>query len=207
MVLKTDSRVLTLAFAQIAWSVAFQWTPVTGGDNGLLGIWPSAWASDPAAFYWLTLALIALAVLLLRRIVFAPFGYALRAARDSAKRAEAIGIDTRRQRWLAFALAGVFAGLSGGLYAFFKGSVFPQVMAIPMSVDALVMVLLGGVQTLAGPLLGAALYDGVKAELVTRTDYWRAIIGLGIVLLCIAFPRGLIGNLQAWWAERRERPA
>ena len=198
---------LTLAFAQIAWSVAFQWTPVTGGDNGLLGIWPSAWASDPAAFYWLTLALIALAVLLLRRIVFAPFGYALRAARDSAKRAEAIGIDTRRQRWLAFALAGVFAGLSGGLYAFFKGSVFPQVMAIPMSVDALVMVLLGGVQTLAGPLLGAALYDGVKAELVTRTDYWRAIIGLGIVLLCIAFPRGLIGNLQAWWAERRERPA
>lgn len=198
---------LTLAFAQIAWSIAYQWVAFTGGDNGLLGIWPARWASDPAIYYWLTLTLVALAVLLLRRIIFAPFGYALRAARDSERRAEAIGIHTRRHRWFAFALAGVFAGLSGGLYAFFKGSVFPEVMAIPTSVDALVMVLLGGVQTLAGPLVGAALYDGLQAELVTRTEYWRAIIGVGIVVLCVAFPRGLVGNLRAWWATRRGLPA
>jgi branched-chain amino acid transport system permease protein len=198
---------LTLAFAQIAWSVAFQWTAVTGGDNGLLGIWPSDWASGTDAFYWLTLALVALAVLLLRRIVFAPFGYGLRAARDHETRAEAIGIDTTRQRWFAFTLAGAFAGLSGGLYAFYKGSVFPEAMAIPTSVDALVMVLLGGVQTLSGPLVGAALYDGLQAELVARTDYWRAIIGAGIVLLCVAFPRGIVGNLRAWAAERRGLPA
>jgi branched-chain amino acid transport system permease protein len=69
------------------------------------------------------------------------------------------------------------------------------------------MVLLGGVQTLSGPLVGAALYDGLQAELVARTDYWRAIIGAGIVLLCVAFPRGIVGNLRAWAAERRGLPA
>jgi branched-chain amino acid transport system permease protein len=195
---------LTLAFAQIAWSVAFQWTEVTGGDNGILGVWPSHWADSAPRFYWLTLALVAIAVALLRRAVFAPFGYALRAGRDSPRRAQAVGIAVRRQQWLGFTLAGVFAGLAGGLYAFLKGSVFPDVMAIPMSVDGLVMVLLGGVQTLAGPLVGAAFYDGLKAELVTRTEFWRIIVGCVIVLLCVAFPRGLVGNLKALWQTRRE---
>ena len=198
---------LTLAFAQIAWSIAFQWVAVTGGDNGLLGIWPAAWASDPAAFYWLTLGLVALAVLALRRIVFAPFGYGLRAARDSTLRAEAVGIHARRQRWYAFTLAGAFAGLAGGLYAFAKGSVFPEVLAIPMSLDALVMVLLGGVQTLAGPLVGAAVFDGLQTWLMSETDYWRAIVGAGVIALCIAFPRGLVGNLRALQEARREARA
>ena len=87
---------LTLAFAQIAWSLAFQWTDVTGGDNGLIGVWPSAWAASPARFYWLTLALASLGVTALRVIVFSPFGYALRALRDSQTRAETIGIARRR---------------------------------------------------------------------------------------------------------------
>src|SRR5438477_4969353 len=84
---------LTLAFAQIAWSIAFQWVAVTGGDNGLLGIWPSGWASGPAAFYWLCLAAATASVMVLRHLVFSAFGYRLRAVRDSALRAEAIGID------------------------------------------------------------------------------------------------------------------
>jgi branched-chain amino acid transport system permease protein len=198
---------LTLAFAQIGWSVAHQWTAVTGGDNGILGVWPALWVDTPARFYGLTLLLCAGAIALLRRASLAPFGYLLRAGRDSPMRAAAIGVDLQRHRWLAFTLAGAFAGLAGGLYAFLKGSVFPDVMAIPMSIDALVMVLLGGVSTLTGPLAGAAVYDGVKAELVTRTEFWRVLIGLGIVLLCVAFPRGLVGNLQAWLRARRTAPA
>mgnify|MGYP006428221091 CR=1 FL=1 len=193
---------LTLAFAQIGWSVAHQWTAVTGGDNGILGVWPALWADTPARFYWLTLALCGGAIALLRRASLAPFGYLLRAGRDSPARAEAIGVDIQRHRWLAFTLAGVFAGLAGGLYAFLKGSVFPDVMAIPMSIDGLVMVLLGGVSTLTGPLVGAGLYDGVKAELVTRTEFWRVLIGFGIVALCVAFPRGIVGNAQAWARAR-----
>jgi branched-chain amino acid transport system permease protein len=198
---------LTLAFAQIGWSVAHQWTPVTGGDNGILGVWPAPWVDSPARFYWLCLALCGAAIALLRRISLAPFGQLLRAGRDAPDRAAAIGIDLRRQRWAAFSLAGVFAGLAGGLYAFLKGSVFPDVMAIPTSVDALVMVLLGGVATLTGPLVGAAVYDGLKAELVTRTEFWRVIIGGVIVLLCVAFPRGLVGQAQALLRRRQEAPA
>ena len=194
---------LTLAFAQIAWSVAFQWVPVTGGDNGILGVWPSPWAAPPAAFYWLTLALVTGALFALRRVVFAPFGAVLRAGRDSPLRAGAMGLDVRRQRWLAFTLAGGFAGLAGGLYAFLKGSVFPDVMAIPTSVDALAMVLLGGVQTLGGPLVGALLFTGLEAELVARTNLWRLIIGLVIIALVLAFPKGIVGG----FARLRERPA
>ena len=184
---------LTLAFAQIVWSVVFQWDSVTGGDNGLLGVWPSDWARSRVAFYYLTLALTVAGVVALRRIVFAPFGYALRAARDSPLRADAIGIAVARQQWLGFALAGGFAGLAGSLFAFAKGSVFPQAAAIPTSIDGLVMVLLGGVQTLAGPIVGAAVYHGLEAEIMRVTDYWRAIVGLAIVALVLAFPQGLAG--------------
>jgi branched-chain amino acid transport system permease protein len=186
---------LTLAFAQILWSVAFQST-WTGGDNGILGVWPSAWAATPVRFYYLTLALCVTSLMILRRAVFAPFGYALRAARDSALRAEATGIDVRRQQWLAFALAGGFAGLAGALHAFHKGSVFPDVLSIPRSIDALVMVLLGGVDTLSGPAVGAAAYHFLKTEIMRSTQYWRVILGGVILLLVLAFPDGIAGALR-----------
>ncbi|WP_207459332.1 ABC transporter permease [Azospirillum sp. SYSU D00513] len=184
---------LTLAFAQIAWSVTFQWYGVTGGDNGILGVWPDPWASGKTAFYLLTLGLCGGALFLLRRVAFAPFGYALRAGRDSPLRAEAVGIDVRRTQWFAFTLAGSAAGLAGGLYAFSKGSVFPTLMSVPTSVDALVMVLMGGVQTLAGPVVGAALFHLLRTEIMSLTDLWRLILGLVIIGLVLAFPKGVVG--------------
>lgn len=184
---------LTLAFAQIVWSVAFQWQAVTGGDNGLIGIWPDPWASGELAYYYLSLVLCVTAILGLRRVLYAPFGVVLRAGRDSPIRAEAVGIDVVTHRWLAFALAGAAAGLAGGLYAFSRGSVDPQVLGIPTSVDGLAMVLLGGIQTVIGPLLGAAALTGLEVWLLPLTDYWRLILGGIIVLLVLAFPRGLAG--------------
>ena len=103
---------LTLAFAQIVWSIAFQWVAVTGGDNGILGLWPEKWAAGPASFYWLSIGVAALAVAALRIIVFSPFGYALRATRDSLLRSEAIGIDAKRIQWTAFVIAGTVAGVA-----------------------------------------------------------------------------------------------
>jgi branched-chain amino acid transport system permease protein len=163
---------LTLAFAQITWSVAFQWYGFTGGDDGLLGVWPAAWASARSAYYYLVLVLTTGGILFLRGAIFARFGYAIRAGRDSPLRADAIGIDVRRHQWMAFALAGVLAGLAGGLYAFSKGSVFPDELSIPRSVDALVMVLLGGVQTLSGPLFGAAAFTWLQ-DTISRIEFWR----------------------------------
>jgi branched-chain amino acid transport system permease protein len=187
---------LTLAFAQIVWSIAFQWDSVTGGSNGLVGIWPSAWLVSKQAYFYFTLVAVAAALIAITWIAYTPFGYALRAGRDSALRAEASGMDVRATQWAAFALAGTFAGLAGGLYAFSKGSISPDVLAIPRSIDALVMVLLGGLNALAGPLLGAAAFIGLQDWLARATDYWRAGIGAVILLLVLAFPVGIGGAAQ-----------
>jgi len=191
---------LTLAFAQIVWALAFQEVHWTGGDNGILGVWPEGWS--PAAFYWLTLAVCLGVTLLLRRAIYAPFGYALRAGRDSVLRAEAIGLDTRRIRLVAFAAAGSAAGLAGGFYAYAKGSVFPTYITIPRSVDALLMVLLGGVQTVSGPIVGALAYVGLYDALLRATDLWRLALGVAIILLVLAFPEGIAGAAQRLWSRR-----
>ena len=196
------SAMLTLAFAQIAWSVAFQWVEVTGGDNGILGVWPDAWA-DKLHFYWLALGLSVAGTLLLRRMAMSPFGYSLRAQRDNALRAEAIGINAFAVRWVAFVVAAGFAGVAGGLFAYAKGSVFPTALDIPRSVDALLMVLLGGVQTLAGPVLGALAFTGLHEQLVRLTEYWRLVLGLVILLLVLVFPQGLAGAARQAWEGRR----
>jgi branched-chain amino acid transport system permease protein len=187
---------LTLAFAQIVWATSFQWVEFTGGDNGILGVWPAEWARDKASFWWLALALSAGGVLLLRRMIFSPFGYAVRAVRDSPLRAAAIGIRAGHVQWAAFTVAALFAGLSGGLYAYAKGSVFPTYVAIPKSVDALMMVLLGGVQTVAGPVVGAAAWMGISDLLVRFTEFWRGGLGAAIIALVLLFPHGIAGAAQ-----------
>ena len=185
---------LTLAVAQIVWSVAVQWTGVTGGDDGILGVWPPPWAAPPVAYYYLVLTLCAAAVWGLRHLARTPFGWGLRAARDHARKAEALGIDTRRQQWLGFAVAGACAGLAGALYVFAKGSVFPNELTIERSFDALMMVLLGGVNAAAGPLAGAAAFTGLH-DLLGRFFWWRAMLGLTIIALVLIFPDGLAGGM------------
>jgi branched-chain amino acid transport system permease protein len=182
---------LTLALAQIVWSVVYQWDAFTGGSNGLIGIWPVAWLSARTAYYYLALAASLAAIAFLWRMLFSPFGYALRAGRDSPLRAGAIGIDVRAHQWAAFVFAGLFAGLAGGLYAFSKGSISPEALAVPRSVDGLVMVLLGGVHTLAGPVWGAALFTWLQDSVSRGFDYWRAVIGAVILLLVLVLPGGL----------------
>ncbi|HZT48656.1 MAG TPA: ABC transporter permease [Hyphomicrobiaceae bacterium] len=196
---------LTLAFAQITYAVAFQWVEVTGGDNGVVGVWPSRWAASRVVYYYLTLAVSAAAIVVLRRGVYAPFGYTLRAARDSASRADAVGIDVRGHRWLAFTIAGAAAGLAGGLFAFSKGSIDPTLISIPMSVDFLVMTLLGGVQTVVGPLAGAGAFHSIRDFVMPLTDHWRLLLGLAIIAIVLVFPRGIVGALLQLRARRATR--
>jgi len=189
------SAMLTLAFAQIAWSIAFQWTAVTGGDNGLIGVWPAVQVATPARFFWLCLFVSVVAAALLRVLLFSPFGFALRALRDNEARAETLGIVRQPMQWAAFALAGGFAGLAGALYAFLKGSVFPDYLGIPLSVDGLVMVLVGGVDTLGGGVVGAVVFRTLSIWTISHTDHSRLVIGVLIVALVTLFPRGLLGAL------------
>src|SRR5689334_4229599 len=194
---------LTLAFAQILWSIAFQWVEVTGGDNGILGVWPQSWAASPARFYWLSLAIAALAAAALRLVAFSPFGFALRGTRDSPLRGEAIGIDGKRTQWTAFVIAGTVAGVAGALFVYLKGSVFPDSLGIPLSVDALVMVLLGGVETLSGAIVGAIIYKALSIWLVSQTDLSKLVLGGVIILIMVAFPKGVVGVLETIRNRRR----
>jgi len=196
---------LSLAFAQITWAVAVQWGEVTGGDNGLLGVWPDPWVGGRAGFYWLALALAGGGALALRRLSLSPFGAGLRACRDSERRAAAIGVDVAGQRWLGFTVAGAAAGLAGGLNAFAKGGVFPTALDVSTSVDGLVMVLLGGLGSAVGPLIGAAAFQGLKSEVMRGGELWRLWLGLTILALVLACPHGLTGlaaDLRARWTRR-----
>jgi branched-chain amino acid transport system permease protein len=195
---------LTLAFAQITWAVVYQWDDFTGGSNGLTGVWPAEWLSDKTTYYYLTLALVVAGVLALRRMLFSPFGYAMRAGRDSVLRADAIGIDVKRVQWMAFVIAGVFAGLAGALFAFSKGSISPEAIAVGKSVDGLVMVLLGGLQTLAGPVVGAVTFTWLHDTVARSTDYWRALLGAIILLLVLLFPQGIAGFFRQIFDRRRD---
>ena len=140
----------------------------------------------------------------LRIIVFSPFGYALRATRDSLLRSEAIGIDGKRIQWTAFIIAGTVAGIAGALFAYLKGSVFPDSLGISLSVDALVMVLLGGVETVSGAVIGAIVYKALSIWLVSQTDLSKLVLGGFIVLIVVAFPKGIVGMLET--IRHRRRP-
>ncbi len=194
---------LTLAFAQIVWSVAFQWDSVTGGSNGLVGIWPSAWLTEKWVYYLLTLACVTTGVLFIWRMLLAPFGYALRAARDSPLRADAIGINTFAVQWRGFVIAGMLCGLAGALFAFSKGSIAPDVIHVSRSIDGLVMVLLGGVQSMLGPVVGAAMFTWLQDSIAREFAYWRAALGVVILILVLVFPKGVAGTLEAWLHSRK----
>lgn len=198
---------LTLAFAQITWAIVYQWDDVTGGSNGLIGIWPAEWLSDKTTYYYLTLAIVVAGVLLLRRVLFAPFGYAMRACRDSALRADAIGIDVKRMQWVAFIVAGLAAGAAGALFSFSKGSISPETLHVGKSVDGIVMVMLGGIQTLVGPVVGAVTFSWLHDTVARSTDYWRAMLGGIILLLVLLFPQGIAGFSRQLYLNFTERKA
>jgi branched-chain amino acid transport system permease protein len=184
---------LTLAFAQITWAIVYQWDGFTGGSNGLTGVWPAQWLQDKKNYYFLTLGLVVISVYVMRRLLYSPFGYALRAGRDSPLRADAIGIDVKKIQWVAFIVAGTFAGLAGALFAFSKGSISPETLHVSRSIDGLVMVLLGGIQTLAGPIVGAFTFTWLHDTVARNTEYWRAMLGGIILLLVLLFPQGIAG--------------
>ena len=194
---------LTLAFAQIVWSIVFQWQDVTGGSNGVLGIWPTPPFDVAWRYYLLCVAAAAIVVVGLRVILFSPFGYAMRAGRDSPLRAEAIGIDVKRVHWLAFAIAGAAAGIAGGLFAFAKGSISPETIDVSRSIDGIVMVLLGGLESLGGPIAGASIYAVLQDTIMRQTAYWHALLGAIILVLVLVFPGGIVGFATKRFAARR----
>ncbi|MGH7406952.1 MAG: ABC transporter permease [Candidatus Methylomirabilales bacterium] len=195
---------LTLAFAQITYTVAHQWYDFTGGDNGILGVWPPPWLAGPSRYYLFTLGVVALAVALLGLLVRSSFGLAVQAIRDDPRRAGAVGLNVTLHQLVLVVVAAALAGLAGALFAFQKGSVFPDYLFVTKSIEPLVMVLLGGVRAFAGPLIGAFVYTLLDTVVTASWDYWGAVLGLVLTGLVLLFPQGMVGaalpQLRRGWA-------
>ncbi len=185
---------LTLAFAQIVYTVVFQWYGFTGGDNGILGVWPAAALAPPERYFVFALLVAAAGVGFLFWVTQAPLGLTLRAIRDHPRRAAAVGVDVRLHQWVGFVLAGLVAGFGGALFAFEKGSAFPDYLVVVRSIEPLVMILLGGVSAFGGPIVGAAAFTALDTVVTAALHYWGAVLGGTLTLLVVAFPRGLLGS-------------
>ena len=184
---------LTLAFAQIVWAIVYSWYTVTGGENGIVGITMPSWAGSHTVYYYVALVVATLGISALYWIAFSPFGYALRAGRDAPTRTEAIGIDVKRQQWIAFVVSGAFAGLAGGLLVYLKGGAYPLVTSVSMSIDVIVVTLVGGLQSIVGPVIGAFVYHSLKTWVQLSTEQWRAVMGVIILGIVILLPNGIAG--------------
>jgi branched-chain amino acid transport system permease protein len=212
---------LTLAFAQIVWAICFKWNEVTGGEQGMPEIpYPDfAWFESIGAvvpfvggwrtaeyFYFVSLVVVAASLWCLRRIVASPFGRMLTTIRENPERAAFIGVDVRRYELAAFALAGGFAGIAGGLFGIFNRGVFPDFAYWNKSAEVLIMTLLGGIHTFFGPAVGAAVLIWLNQQIVSYTQYWPLILGTILIVLLFVFPGGIAGAAGAL-AARRARKA
>ena len=182
---------LSLALAQVIWAGATQWVSLTGGDNGMIGLNLVTDDVRPL-FYTLLVGLTLASVLALRFLGRSVFGAALQGLRDAPLRAAASGLSVGWLKYRVFVESAVLAGLAGGLFAAHKGAVFPSVAAVSTSVDALLVVLLGGVHQLWGAVAGSAALTYLGAELGREVTYWRGLLGVFIMLIMVAAPSGLL---------------
>lgn len=183
---------LSLAFAQMVWASASQWISLTGGDNGLIGLQLLPGTSR-TVFQLTVVALSALAIVGFARLIRSSMGAALQAGRDAPLRALASGLHVSVLNIRVFWLSASMAGLAGSLWAISKGAVFPSVASVANSVDALMVVLLGGVHHLLGALAGSAFLVGLGSEMGRHFDYWRGFLGMLIMVLMVFAPDGVLG--------------
>jgi branched-chain amino acid transport system permease protein len=203
---------LTLAFAQFLYTVAFKWRDLTGGSDGIAGVpkttlwWGGPSLASPTAYYYLVAGTLVLSLVLCRALVRSPFGRALQAIRENERKFLVLGQDPRRFKLAVFIIAAVFAGLAGGLFSPFRGFASPEVMFWVLSGQVLMMVIIGGIGTLVGPVLGAMVFLLIQEILSSYTEQWMIFTGAIFVLMVIFLPGGLVGAVRTW-IEGRGSPA
>ena len=196
---------VTIAFGQVFYFIAFRWNSVTGGDDGLTG-----WQRQPLhlgfadidilgndrAYYYLVLALFAVSVALMALLLRSPLGRTLVAIRENERRARFLGIPVERHIWLSFVISGAFAALAGALYALLSNFTDPRSLHWTLSGNFVIMAVLGGMRSFWGPLVGAAIFVVLQDYVSSHTQNWMSIIGLFFVLVVTFFPRGVLGIIR-----------
>jgi branched-chain amino acid transport system permease protein len=198
---------VTIAFGQVFYFIAYRWNSVTGGDDGLSG-----WHRQPidlgfatvniegATFYYFVLIFFAIAVAIMAALLRSPFGRTLLAIRENERRARFLGIPVDRHIWLSWVISCAFVSLAGTLYGLLNNFADPHDLRWDQSGDFVIMAVLGGMRSFWGPLIGAAIFVVLEDYVSSMTENWMSFIGLFFVLVVLFFPRGVLGVI-------RRRPA
>jgi branched-chain amino acid transport system permease protein len=196
---------VTIAFGQVFYFIAFRWSNVTGGDDGLLN-WTRQPLDfvvakvdilhDPNAFYYFALAIFAIAVGAMAWLLRSPFGRTLIAIRENERRARFLGIPIDRHIWISWVISCGFVSLAGTLYALLNNFVDPRALYWTQSGDFVIMAVLGGMRSFWGPLIGAAIFVVLQDYLSSATENWMSFVGLFFVLVVLFFPRGVLGVIR-----------
>jgi branched-chain amino acid transport system permease protein len=196
---------VTIAFGQVFYYIAFQWSSLTGGDDGLrgfsrqpldFGLFKIDILSNATYFYYFVLVCFAAAVGLMAFVLRSPFGRTMIAIRENERRARFLGIPIEQHIWIAFSLSCFFMAFAGSLYALLNNFADPKGLHYSQSGDFVIMAVMGGMRTFWGPLLGAVVFVVLQDVLSSITLNWMSFIGLLIVVVVLFFPRGLLGLLR-----------
>jgi branched-chain amino acid transport system permease protein len=196
---------VTIAFGQVFFFIAFRWNSVTGGDDGLtgwtrqplhLGFATINIQNNPSAYYYLVLVLFTVAVGVMAWLLRSPFGRTLIAIRENERRARFLGIPVDQHIWMSWVVSCCFVSLAGALYALLNNFVDPRALYWTQSGDFVIMAVLGGMRSFWGPLIGAAIYVVLQDYLSSQTENWMSFIGLFFVLIVLFFPRGVLGFIR-----------
>ena len=191
---------ITLALSQVLWGTAYRWVEVTDGDNGLRGLTrpaPFGIGLDGAtSFYYFTLAIAAVAIVLMAMFVASPFGAALRGTRDQPRRMGALGHAVWTVRWITFVYSGFWGAVSGLLFVYYNKYIHPASLSITSSAEALLGVVAGGSGTLAGPIVGATIIMLLKNYVSAYIERWNMLMGFVFVLIVIFMPEGVVPGVR-----------
>jgi branched-chain amino acid transport system permease protein len=187
---------LTLAFSQLVFVTIYKWYGLTHGDDGISGILPTGIIGAPRNYALFTLFVVAACLAVLNIIVHSPFGLTLQAIRDNPLRAEFVGLPVRRYQLAAFVIAGFFAGIAGTLYAFFNGTISPQIADWAASARPFIANTIGGIQSFWGPLAGVVILEVIDSQVGRLTEHSLLAVGALAIIVAMFFPQGVIGLLN-----------
>lgn len=200
---------VTLAMGYIIWGVGYRWASFTGGDSGVTNI-PAPEiagfsAADPMAYYYLVLVVLSLTLFAYRRLIYSPFGLVLRGIKSGEKRMLSLGFNPAAHLYIAFVISALIASLAGVLYAYFNKFVNPVSASLHISVEAVLMGIVGGTGTILGPLIGAGLVLGLRNWVSSFFTLHLAVMGLVFIAVVIWAPGGVMGLFKKWLTDTRER--
>lgn len=197
--------VLTLAFGQLIWTIVFKWHDVTGGDDGIQGVFPPDFLKSPSAYYYLILVVFLVSSWVIWKIIHSPFGRTIMAMRENSERTEFLGINIARYQLIAFVIAAALAGLAGAIWVPFYRSVAPSYLTWIKSGEPVMAAILGGPSVFLGPVLGTFVITFFHAWVLGFTVYWPVVMGALILIIIFFLPGGILGFAVDKLKERREK--